>query len=116
MNGAGCRLDQTSHLFLAEYLREMQNLLRIGRLGDAPASLQYLHIEKTQGRQSLRDGVRLQFPVREQRGLILPNMLRAKLIGWTAEVAAEMLYRTNVSPDGRLGIVAAMQLFKHELA
>src|SRR5262249_3256617 len=38
MKGDSSRLDQTSDLLLAEYLREMQNFLGIGRLGNAPAS------------------------------------------------------------------------------
>jgi hypothetical protein len=39
MKGAVCRVDQTRHFFLAEHLRQMQNLLRIRCLGNTPASL-----------------------------------------------------------------------------
>jgi hypothetical protein len=46
-------------------------------------------------------------PAREQRGLILANLLRAKLIGRTMEVPAEMLNRVDVNLDGGLGVVAA---------
>ena len=40
MKGKLCRVDQTRDFFLAEYLGQVQNLLRIRRLGNAPASLQ----------------------------------------------------------------------------
>ena len=46
MKGKLCRVDQTRDFFLAEYLGQVQNLLRIRRLGNAPASLQHLHIEE----------------------------------------------------------------------
>src|SRR5258705_4317386 len=37
-----CRVDQTRHFVLAQHLRQVQNLLRIWRLGNTPASLQHL--------------------------------------------------------------------------
>src|ERR1700693_5583098 len=46
MEGKLCRVNQTRDLLLAEYLRKVKNLLRIGRLCDAPASLQHLNIEE----------------------------------------------------------------------
>ena len=45
MKGKLCRVDQTRDFFLAEYLGQVQNLLRIRRFGNAPASLQHLDIE-----------------------------------------------------------------------
>ena len=57
--------------------------------------------------QPLRYGVRGQLRAREQRALILANMIGAKLIGRTMEVPTEMLDRVNVSVDGGLGVVAA---------
>lgn len=63
-------------------------------------TMKNLGIEEPQGGQSLRYGVRCQFPASEQRGLILANMLWAKPIGWTTEVAAEMLHRADVGADG----------------
>ena len=47
------RVDQTGDLFLAEYLRKVKNLLRIGRLGHAPASLQDLDVKEAQRGQAL---------------------------------------------------------------
>ncbi len=76
-----CRVDQACDFFLAEYLGQVQNLLRIRRFGNAPASLQHLDIEKAQSCQPLDYRVRSQLPLREQRGLIPANMLGAKLIG-----------------------------------
>jgi hypothetical protein len=46
VKGKLCRIDQTCDFFLAEHLRQVQNLLRIRRLGNAPASLQYLDVQK----------------------------------------------------------------------
>ena len=45
MKGKLCRVDETCYFVLAQHLRQVQNLLRIRRLGNAPASLQHLHIE-----------------------------------------------------------------------
>src|ERR1700688_4955323 len=102
-----CSVDQTRYFFLAEYLGQVQNLLRIRRFGNAPAALQHLDIEKAQGCQALGYGVGGQLPPSEQRGLILANVLGAKLIGRTMEVPTEMLDRVDVNVDGGLGIVAA---------
>ena len=54
MKGKLCRVDQTRDFFLAQHLRQVQNLLRIRRLGNAPASLQHLNIEEAQSGQALR--------------------------------------------------------------
>src|ERR1039458_129591 len=43
MKGKLCRVDQARHFVLAQYLRQVQNLLRIRCLGNAPASLQHLN-------------------------------------------------------------------------
>ena len=116
MKGDSCCIDQTSDLFWAEYLREMQNLFRIGRLGDAPASLQHLDIKEAQGCQPLGDGVWSQLPSREQQSLILTYMLWAKLIGWTMKVFTELLDGTDAGIDGGFSVVAAFQFLKHHPA
>lgn len=46
MKGELCPVDQTRHLFLAQHLRQMQNLLWVRCLGNTPASLQHLNIEE----------------------------------------------------------------------
>src|ERR1700675_3782160 len=56
MKGKLGRLDQTRHFVLAQYLRQVQNLLRIRCLGNAPAALQHLYIEEAQSGQALRYG------------------------------------------------------------
>jgi len=81
MKGELRSIDESRYFFLAEHLWQMQNLLRIRRLGDALASLQYLNIEEAQGCQPLGYGVRDQLPTREQRCLILANVFWTKLIG-----------------------------------
>jgi len=43
------------------------------------------------------------------------NLFRAKLIGRTMEVLAEVLNTVQVGADGCIGEVAATQLIKHEL-
>jgi hypothetical protein len=45
----------------------------------------------------------------------LANVFRAKLIGRTAKVPAEVGNTMKVSADGCIGAVAALQLLKHEL-
>jgi len=76
MKGNLCCINQACDFFLTEYPGQVRNLLRIRRFGNTPASLQHLHTEETQGCQPLRHGVRGQFPSREQRGLVLTNLLR----------------------------------------
>ena len=39
MKGELPRLDQARYFFRTEYLRQVQNFLPVGRLGNAPASL-----------------------------------------------------------------------------
>ena len=116
LKGCPGGIDQPRDLFLAEYLRQVQNLLRIRRLGDAPASLQNLRIEETQSCQPLRYGIRGQLPPGEKSSLILADVLRAKLIGRTMEVSTEVFNGADVSADGGLGVVTALQFLEHDLA
>jgi hypothetical protein len=109
------RIDQTCDLLLAEHLRQVQDLLRIRRLGNAPASLQNLHIEETQRSQLLRHRVRSQLPLAEHGCLILANVFRTKLIRRTMEVPGVVLDRANVSSTGGLGVVATLQFLQHDL-
>jgi hypothetical protein len=46
MKGRLCRIDQPCDLLLAEHLRHAQHLLRMGRLGNASATLQHLDEEE----------------------------------------------------------------------
>jgi len=94
------RIDQTCDLFLAEHMRQVQNLLRIGRLGRTPASLQDLDIEEAQCSKPLRHGVRRQLPFGEHGGLILANVLQSQPVGRTMEVPRKVLHRADVSVDG----------------
>jgi len=73
--GLGC-LDQPSDFFLAEHLRQVQHLLRIGRLGGAPGLLQNLRVKEAQSAQALRHRVLCQLPLTEHGRLILTNVLR----------------------------------------
>src|SRR5277367_6084061 len=100
---------------LTEYPWKVTQLLRIGRLGDAPVALQYVDIEEPQRRQPQDDGVRTVLQLGEQHRLILANVFRTKLIGRTAEVPAEVRNAVKVSADGCGSEVASLQLLKHEL-
>jgi len=51
MKGCIRRLNQSRDFFLAEYPGKVTHLLRTGRLGDAPATLQHMYVEVAQGRQ-----------------------------------------------------------------
>ena len=115
MKGCIRRLNQSRDFFLTEHPGKVTHLLRIGRLGDAPATLQHVNVEEPQRRQPQDDGVRTVLQLGEQHRLILANVLRAKLIGRTAKVPAEVRNTVQVCADGCIGEVAAMQLLKHEL-
>src|SRR6266851_2385475 len=115
MKGRLCSIDKTSDFLLAEHLWQVQHLLRVGSLSDTPGSLQHLNVEEAQSCQPLRDGVRRQLPGTEHGCLILPDMLRTEPVGWTMEVPGEEFDGADVTADGRLGVVATLQLLKHDL-
>ena len=75
----GCQrcIDKTCDFLLAEYLRQMQDLLRIGRLRYTPTPLQDLDVKETQSCQPLRNGVRRQLPLAKHERLILADVLWA---------------------------------------
>ena len=115
MKGCVRCLNQSRNFLLTEYPGKMTQLLRIGGLRDAPVALQHVNVEEPQRRQPQDDGVRTELQLGEQHRLVLANVLRAKLIGRTAKVPAEVLNTVQVCADGGSGEVAAMQLLKHEL-
>src|ERR1022692_3187342 len=115
MKGGIRGVDQARDLLLAEYLGKMTNLLRVGRLGDAPAALQHVNVEETQRRQTQDYGVRTVLQLGEEHRLILANVFRAKLIGRATKVPAEVCNTVQVAADGCRGEVAALQLLRSEL-
>ncbi len=58
MVGSERRIDESRDFFLAQDRRKMKCSFRIGSLGDAPALLERLGVEKTQSRQVVRNGAR----------------------------------------------------------
>src|ERR1035438_2528185 len=100
MKGGVRGVDQARDLLLAEYLGKMTNLLRVGRLGDAPAALQHVNVEETQSRQTQDYGVRTVLQLGEEHRLILANVFRAKLIRRAAKVPAEVCNTVQVAADG----------------
>ncbi len=82
--------NESRDFFLAEYPWKVPHLLRIGRLGDAPATLQNVNVEEAQRRQPQDDRVRAELELGEQRCLILAYVFRAKLIWRAPEIAAEV--------------------------
>src|SRR6266481_7098198 len=77
MQRRASRIDELRHILLAEDRWQMNGLLRVGRLGNAPGSLERLDVEKAQSRQMLRHRVRREFPLLEQLCLIFTNVLGA---------------------------------------
>jgi hypothetical protein len=74
-----------------------------------------VNIEEPKRRQPHNYGVRTVLQLGEEHRLVLANVFWAKLIGRTAKVPAEVRNTVQVSADGCLGEVAALQLLKHEL-
>jgi hypothetical protein len=97
----GC-IDEQCNLCLAKHLRQVENLLRIGCLGDTPASLQYLYVKETERRQALQC-------------LILTNVLRTQAIGGTMEMLGVVLDRPDVAAYGSWSVVTTLQFLKHDL-
>ncbi len=102
------RVDQSRGFLLTEHPGKATHLLRIGRLGNAPATLQHVNVEEPEQRQPQDDRVRAELKLREQSCLILAYVLRAKLI----RAGGSVLNTVQVCADGSCGEVAAMQLLK----
>ena len=115
MKGCIRSFNQSRDFFLTEYPWKVPNLLRVGRLGDAPVALQNVNIEEPKRRQPHNYGVRTVLQLGEEPRLVLANVLWAELIGRAPEVPAEVRHTVHVGADGCFGEVAAMQLLKHEL-
>src|SRR5271166_4878390 len=115
VEGAFCGVNQTRNLLLAEHLWKVTNLLRIWRLGDAPAALQHVNIEEAQRSQSQDHSVGTELQLGEEHRLIATNVFGAKLVGWAMKISAEVLNPMNVRANRCLGEVTAPQLLKHEL-
>src|ERR1017187_5726882 len=81
MKGGIRGVDQARNLLLAEYLWKVTHLLRIGRLGAAPAAFQHVNVEETQRGKPQDYSVRAELQLGEEHRLILANLFRAKLIG-----------------------------------
>src|ERR1017187_9008603 len=81
MKGGIRGVDQARDLLLAEYLWKVTHLLRIGRLGAAPAAFQHVNVEETQRGKPQDYSVRAELQLGEEHRLILANLFRAKLIG-----------------------------------
>jgi hypothetical protein len=108
-------IDKLSDFFPTEHLRQVEYLLRIGRLGSAPGLLQHLGVKEAQSAETLRHRVLRQLPLAKHGRLILPNMLQAQLVGRTMKVPGKVLDRVNVAANSPRGVVATLQLLKHEL-
>src|SRR5271156_4996757 len=115
MKGRVRGLYQSRDFFLAEHPWKATQLLRIGRLSDAPATLQHVDIEEAQRRQPQDDGVRAVLQLGEQHRLILANVFRAKLIRRPPEVPAEVGNAVKVRADSGIGEGAAAELLKRGL-
>jgi hypothetical protein len=74
-----------------------------------------VNVEETQSCKPQDYSVRAELQLGEEHRLVLANIFRAKLIGRTMEVPAEVRNTVQVGADSCGGEVAAMQLLKHEL-
>jgi len=99
MKGTVRGIDETSDPFRAEDLRQPDHLPWIRRLGNAPVPLEYLDVEEPRGSKPTNDRVRAVLQLGKQHRLVLADMLRAKSVGASTEVLAEMLYAVHVGTD-----------------
>src|SRR5258708_2093475 len=77
MQRRASRIDEPRNFFLAEDRWQVKGLLRIGRLGNAPGSLERFRVEESESCKMLRHRVRRELPLVEQRGLIFADVSRA---------------------------------------
>jgi hypothetical protein len=78
--------------------------------------LEGLDVEEPQRGHSLRHRLRGQLPLAKQVQLVLPDMLRAKLVGTTMKVFGKLLDRKQIGSRGAWGIVQTLEFFKHPVS
>jgi hypothetical protein len=66
MKGCIPGFNQSRNFFPAKHPGKVAQLLRIGRHGDAPATLQHVNMEEAQRRQPQDDRVRAELELGEQ--------------------------------------------------
>ena len=110
------RADQLRHFRLAEDQGQMQRLLGVGGIGDAPGFAQCLDEEESESRQAHDDGIRCQFALGEQLGLILAHVFGTQPVGWPVEVTGEILNGADVRPRCTLREVKTLEFLEHYFA
>ena len=100
LKGCSGGINKTRHFLRAKDFRQVDDLPRVGRLGNAPVPLEHLDIEEPQCTQPRGYGVRAVLQLAEQHRLVLANVLRAELIGTAMEVTAEVFNAVDVGANG----------------
>jgi hypothetical protein len=102
MKRAGRGVDQTGDFVLTQNDGQLYPLLWVGGLFDVPGSLQGLGKEKTEGGDTLAHSVVSEFADPEHMGCKFADFLGAELVGWTVEMACEILNGMQIRTRGSL--------------
>src|SRR5271157_4728824 len=110
------RVDEEGHFCGAQYAGQVSRPLRIRCISHAPCLLNRLDEEEAQPGQSLGDGMCGEFPLAEQIGLVMADVLRTELIRRALEVTREVLDRLDVAVSGSLSVVTTLEFLEHHFA
>src|SRR5271165_3867279 len=110
------RVDEEGNFFWAQYAGQVSRLLRIRCIGHAPWLLHRLDEEEAQRGQALRDSMRGEFPLAEQIGLVMTDVLGTELVGRALEVTREIFDGLEVDAGCSLGVITTLEFIEHHFA
>src|SRR5208337_3085380 len=66
--------------------------------------------------QALRDSMRGEFPLAEQTGLVMTDVLGTELVGRALEVTREIFDGLEVNAGCSLGVITTLEFLEHHFA
>src|SRR5271166_5380150 len=110
------RVDEEDNFFWAQYAGQVSRLLRIRCIGHAPWLHHRLDEEEPQPGQPLRDGMCGEFPLAEQIGLVMADVLGTELVWRAPEVTRKIFDGLQVYPGCSLGVITTLEFLEHHFA
>src|ERR1039458_10383684 len=109
-------VDQARDLFRTPDDRQVNALFRIRSIAGGPRALQHLHEKETQSSNPLVHCVVGEFSVTKEVGRVLANVFRGELIGWTVEIARQVLDDSQVRARGRFSVITTLEFLQHHFS
>ena len=91
-------------------------MLRRGHVLHHPGALERFQKKEAQRGQLLGHANGLQFAVREEMGLVMPDVLQSQTVGRRFEILSELLDGAQVNPSRNLGHIATLEFLQHRFS